>query len=135
MKPLVSVIAITFAFTSISTFAEETWINIATSNDSKTYEIKPGSFGFKKTRNGTPIALVIGKVTDPVTSKVDLYQWYVSATDCASNMGKVVSLNIAGEYQFENDFVFGAGNIGTSLAEAICAVADYAIKQTSDKSL
>lgn len=124
--------------TCVSTFAnaQSEWINIAASSEGNMqWDVQPGSLEFSQTKGGTTIAVVIGRVTYKKTSRIDLYKWYVSATDCKKQMGKVVSLNIDGTYQFENDFVFGSGSIATAMAEAICGAADYRIKETNEKSL
>jgi hypothetical protein len=121
---------------STSAFSEPDWINIATSPDNKSrWDIKPGSLEFSETRGGTSIATVIGKVHDTKTSHINLYRWYVSATDCKNKMGKVVSLNISGDFLFDNDFVFGSGSIATAIAEIICGAANYNINEINDKSL
>lgn len=122
-------------FFSSPSFAESGWVDIATNPDGSVWAAKSGSLEFSETKGKTPIALVVGRVTNSKTSKIDLYKWYVSGTDCASEMGKIVSLNISGEYLFENDFVFGAGNIAAAMAELICGAAQYEIKATKDKSL
>lgn len=129
-------IAILMIASTNITSAETGWIHVASSknNDSK-WEAQKGSFEFSKTKNGTPIAVVVGKVTDNKTSNIDLYKWYVSATDCAKKMGKVVSTKVSGEFDFENDFVFGGGNISSAMAEFICSVADYVTSENNKKSL
>ena len=130
------IIAITIAL-SISAFAyaQTDWITIAATDDGMKWDVQPGSLEFSKTVGGTSIAVVIGKVSDAKTGKINLYKWYVSANDCQTKMGKVVSLGISGEYIFENDFVFGSGNVASSMAEAICNAADYVINERAKKSL
>ena len=125
----------TFTIFSSPSFAESGWVDIATHPDGSVWSAKSGSLEFSKTKGETPIAIVVGRVSNSKTSKIDLYKWYVSGTDCAGEMGKVVSLNISGEYLFENDFVFGAGNIAAAMAESICGAAQYQIKAIKDKSL
>ncbi len=128
--------AAVLACVGISAHAQSEWINIASSSEKENrWDVQPGSLEFSKTKGGTSIAVVIGRTTDTRTSRIDLYKWYVSATDCKNKMGKVVSLKIDGTYQFENDFVFGSGSVATAMAEAICGAADYSIKKTNEKSL
>jgi len=118
-----------------SSFSQSDWINISTSKDDTTWDIKPGSFEFSKTKAGVPIALVVGRTKNPDTSQISLYKWYVTINDCKKQMGSIVSLNIDGTYFHENEFVFGSGNIASSLAETICSVAEYSEKRASEKSL
>lgn len=125
-----------FALASAPVFAESNWIQIAASEDNMTeWHAQPGSLEFSKTKGGIPIAVVVGRITNKRTSQVDLYKWYVSGADCSKRMGKVATLNISGEFQFDNDFVMGSGNIASAIAETICGAADYRINETKDKSL
>ena len=120
---------------SLSAYSQTEWIFVAnTSDDSVRWEAKPGSFEFSETKDGTPIAIIVGKITNKKTSIVALYKWYVSAEDCGRKMGKVVSLNVSGEFVLESDFVFDSGNISSGLAEFICTVADYAVSDKKKKS-
>lgn len=135
MKVNRSLILSILTFFSSPSFAESEWVDIATHPDGSVWAAKAGSLEFSETKGKISIALVVGRVTNSKTSKINLYKWYVSGADCANEMGKVVSLNISGEYEFENDFVFGAGNIAAAMAESICGAAQYRIKTTKDKSL
>ncbi len=132
MNQLIAVAMLVLISTSAA--AQTAWINIAKSNEG-IWDAQPGSLEFSKTKGDIFIAVVVGRITDPKTSKISLYKWYVSASDCKAKMGKVVTLDISGEYKFENDFVFGSGSIATSMAELICGAADYAISEKSKKSL
>lgn len=132
MKRL-AIAAIAFFSLTPST-AEDGWVEIARYEDS-IWHVKSGSLEFGKTKGGTPIAAVIGRVSNFKTSEVALSKWYVSAVDCKRKMGKVITLNISGDYQFENDFVEGAGTIATAMADAICGAADYSINEKNSKSL
>jgi hypothetical protein len=127
-------IAVVFTCAYVSAHAQSDWINIASSAESE-WDIQPGSFEFSKTRGGEYIAVTTGKVIDAKTSQISLYKWYVTANDCKRKMGKFVSLNIDGTFEFQNDFVFGSGSIASSIAEAICSVADYAIKKSYEKGM
>lgn len=115
--------------------AQTEWIDIASNNENMKWAVQAGSLDFSKTRGGVAIAVMIGRIIDPRTSNIILYKWYVSASDCQRKMGKVVTLDISGEYQYENDFVMGSGNIASSMAETICGVADYIISEKNKKGL
>ena len=99
--------------------AQEDWINIANSDDSK-WDVKSGSLENSKTKGGTPIAVVVGRISNTTTKRIELYKWYVSIDDCSRGLGKVVTLGVDGQYKFENDFVNSSGNIATAMAESIC---------------
>ena len=120
--------AIALASCSLSAYSQSEWIFVVnTSDDTVQWEAKPGSFEFSETKSGVPIAMMTGKITNKKTSTIALYKWYVSAEDCGKKMGKVVSLNVSGEFVLESDFVLGSGNVSSGLAEFICTVADYAV--------
>lgn len=132
MKPLF--IAILGLFLTTAS-AQPQWIPVAKSKDNTSWEVQAGSLEFKDTKGGTTVATVTGRVVDLRTSRIDLHKWYVSATDCANGMGKLVTLNISGEFLYDNDFVIGSGNIASELAEAICGAATQQVKQFLEKSL
>ena len=100
----------------------DSWITIAETLDSL-WQVQPGSLDFGKTKNGTVIASVVGKITEKRSRNIDLHKWYVAGADCRRKMGKLVTLKIDGSFAYENDFVFGAGNVASSMAEAICGAA------------
>ncbi|MEW9840569.1 MULTISPECIES: hypothetical protein [Pseudomonas] len=129
---LVSAISL---FLSFSAAAGTNWISLGSTNDGLKWEGKPGSFEFTTTKNKAAVALIAGRVVNSKTSDIQLYKWYVSVADCNNNMGKLVSLSVGGEYEFDSDFMFGSGNVSSSIAEFICAVADDSIKKASGKSL
>ena len=115
--------------------AEEGWVRIASNDKGGKWDIKAASLDISHTRTEIPIAVVIGRITDTKSSGVSLYKWYVPLKDCVAKNGIVATTNMSGEYQFENDFVFGSGNIASSMAEAICGAAMQRIKEVSGKSL
>ncbi|MFV3380353.1 MULTISPECIES: hypothetical protein [Pseudomonas] len=129
---LVSAIAL---FLSFSASAGGDWISLDESKEGFKWEAKPGSFEFSTNRNKVSIAVIAGRVVSSKSSDIDLYKWYVSAADCSKKMGKLVSLGVDGEYQFDNDFMYGSGNVASSIAEFICAVADHNLKKAEGKSL
>ena len=61
MKRLLHIFFALF-FLNGQAIADEKWINIAQSNDKSTWEIKPKSLEFTRTKGGTEIAVVIGRI-------------------------------------------------------------------------
>lgn len=119
-----------------SVAADEGWSLIGVSEKANVrYDVKNGSFELTKTKGEVPIAVVIGRVTDSKTLSIAVYKWYVPLQACVDKFGKVVSLNISGEYQFENDFVFGGGNIAAAMGETICGVAEHYFSESAKKGL
>lgn len=122
-------------FLSLSASAGTNWISLDETKDGSKWEAKPGSFEFSTNRNKISVAVIAGRVVNSKTSEIQLYKWYVTAADCSKKMGKLVSLGVDGEYQFDNDFMYGSGSVASSIAEFICAVADNNIKKAEGKSL
>lgn len=120
---------------SFSISADNTWIKLASADDGSKWEALVGSFEFAKTKNNVPIALLAGRVTSAKRKQIDLNKWYVTGADCKSEMGKLVTLSVSGEYQFENDFIFDSGNAASLIAKFICEVAELSIKKSDSKSL
>ena len=116
MKKLVSIFV--FLTLSLPLLADESWIYIASSAESIWYG-QPGSFEEVNTKAGVPIAAILGKIQNTKTSHIDLYKWYVSLSDCERNLGKLVTLDIDGNYRFDNDYVKGSGNVASQIAEFI----------------
>ena len=132
MKPY-SVGALVALLTTCA-MAQSDWIVIGETDDSK-WEIKPGSLEVSKTKSQTNIAVVVGRVTDRKTNIISLYKWYVSLSDCKRELGQIVSLNIDGSYSFENSFVFGSGNVASSMAKNICGAYTYQTNAQQGKGM
>jgi len=131
----VVVVSAILSLLSCSVSAETSWISLVSSSDGSKWEAKPGSFEFSKNKSDVAIAVLAGRVVSPKPTKIDLHKWYVSAVDCNNKMGKLVTLSVSGEYQFENDFIFESGNVASYIAKFICDVADQSIKNANGKSL
>lgn len=99
--------------------AQTDWVNVG-ETDAMVWDIQAGSLDELKTKGGTSIAIVVGRVTTKATKQIDVGKWYVTADDCERKMGKLVTLDVDGKYRYENDVVFGAGSIGSEVAEVIC---------------
>lgn len=132
---LFGVVSAISLFLSFSASAETNWISLGETDEGIKWEAKPGSFEFTTNRNKAPIAVIAGRVVNSKNSGIELYKWYVSAADCSKKMGKIVSLSVGGEYQFDTDFMYGSGSVASGIAEFICAVADNQIKKAEGKSL
>ncbi len=114
--------------------AQQDWIRIAETDESS-WHVRPGSLELSRTKGQVPIALVVGRVSNRKSQQVSLYKWYVSVADCQREMGKLVTLNVDGSYAFENDFVFGSGNVASGMAESICGAWTFQVKVRDSKGL
>ena len=90
------------------------------------------SHGF---RSGIDIALVLGQVQKQKNNKVTYSKWYVTTSDCERGLGKLVILNVNGDYDFESDFVTEGNNIASGIADFICSVYKFDKKQKQGKGV
>ena len=119
---------------SASVTAQTEWVNVA-SSDTAEYDIQAGSLEELNTKGGIPIATVIGRTTRKSTKRIELSKWYVSFKDCDRTLGKIVTLDVDGKYQFESDFVFGGGNIASALSEMICGSLKKRVEAREQKGI
>lgn len=115
--------------------ADDGWLTIALSKDGMSWQAKPGSLEFSKTKGGTPIAVVTGRVTEKSKSRITVEKWYVALSECVAEQGKLVTLKISGDFHYESDFVFGSGNVASGMAEMICAAAEQKAVEAGNKGL
>lgn len=125
-----------FLLVAASSFAmaDDGWIPAA-SNDQVEFSIKKKSGEITKNKAGDDIFVVVGRVLDKKSGKINLEKWYVKYSDCLNKQGQIVTLTLGGDYQYENDFVFGAGSIASSNAELICAGYEYVINKNNEKGI
>ena len=93
------------------------WVFISEGNTAKIYA-KKGSF---KTENG--YFEIVTKESYKSSNTVGIYKRRVSANDCRNEMGQLLTFDLSGKLIATNDFAFGAGNVGSTIAEFICGVA------------
>ena len=115
-------------------FGQSEWVSVASTDDME-WEFRSGSFEETVTKGGESIFVALGRVTGKIDKKIDLRKSYVSVRDCARKMGKVVTLGIDGSFRFENDFVFGGGNVASAMAEFLCGVQEYRVKNREKKGI
>ncbi|WP_370305728.1 hypothetical protein [Sinimarinibacterium flocculans] len=115
--------------------ADDGWVTVAASNDGTTWQAKSGSLEFTQTKGSTPIVVVTGRVTEKSGSRITVEKWYVPVSDCVKEQGTIVTLSISGEFKYENDFVFGSGNVASGMAELICGAAKQKAIEANNKGL
>ena len=90
-----------------------------------------GSYELSANKSGEQVAVITAKSNDNKGGRIHLHKKYVRTKDCIAEQGKIVSLTMDGEFAYENEFVFGAGSIATSIAETICGIYNQD-RQTKD---
>lgn len=114
--------------------ANDGWTLVAESNTVQ-YSAQNGSFISSQTRGGTEIFVVIGKSHDSTTNQISIEKWYVSVSDCAQGHGNLVTLDIDGNFKFENSYANGGGSVASGIAETICALGALYREQAVKKSI
>ncbi len=107
-------------------FAQE-WIQVASNNDGDVWSIKAGSFELTRNRSGQEIAVVLGSTHVSSTNRITYRKWYVTGQDCIAGLGKMVTLDVTGEFRFDSDFVKSGQSIAAAIADTICGL--YAIER------
>lgn len=131
MKRVISGILLVAACSSVMA---DGWVQ-TTSNDTHQFSIKKGTGEITKNKAGEDIFVVIGRMYGKKSKKIDLEKWYVTVADCLKKEGKLVTLSLAGDFMYENDFVFQGGSIASANAELICGGYDYAKQETLEKGI
>ena len=102
-------------------YAESDWVLIAASDDNiNIWEGRKKSQEDTTTKGGIKISVFSGRIFNKKEKSYTFQKWYVSHEDCIAGYGKVVSLDIQGKYQHENDFVINGGNVASAVAEIAC---------------
>lgn len=104
------------------------WLPVS-SSDRADYFGLAGSFKVTTNKAGDEIAVMTGKNDNKADRTVTLEKLYVRVRDCKAQQGKVVALTMEGDFKYDFDFIFGAGNVGSTKAEFICGVYDHLNKK------
>ncbi|MBL8541587.1 MAG: hypothetical protein JNK68_14665 [Betaproteobacteria bacterium] len=86
------------------------------------FDVRKGSFEFKKNNNDMPLATIIAR--DRSMGRTHFYRMGVTAEDCGKGMGKLVEWDLDGKLIESYDYVRDGGNNGSALADSICGVAE-----------
>ena len=99
------------------------WLLItSSSDDTRAYSAKIGSFEITTTKGGISVAMILGQIENKANNSVTYKKWYVSTSDCESGIGKLVALKVNGDYDVEADYVSKGNSIASHIADAICIV-------------
>lgn len=128
MKKYFCVLAVLCALPSI---ADEGWTLISTNSDFE-YSGKHGSFERVRNKSNDMVFVIVGREVNKKTKNIGVEKWYVRDSDCRRKQGKIVTLSINGDFKYDNDFVFGAGNVASGMAEFICSI-EGAVKAADDR--
>jgi len=106
------------------------WISLS-STDAYTWEGRAGSLERTVTRGGKQVATASGRVINKKTSQISFEKWYVTEADCRAGYGKLITLNMDGDFQYESEFVETGGTVASSLASMLCSI----VKQADAKGI
>lgn len=104
----------------VQAIAAEDWIVIA-STDAMLWEGQARSLHAAKNNGGQDVVVASGRVIDKASKSIQFERWYVTISACRIGSGKLVTTDLAGTFQFENDFVLKGGNVASSLADMLCS--------------
>lgn len=116
-----------------SAMAQE-WIRVSTSDETD-YDILAGSLNVIMNKSGEEVAVVTGKERNKKTKNIVLEKVYVRTDHCLKKQGKGVVLDLDGNYKYEYDFIFGAGSVGTTIAETICGAYQKRMEEANKKGI
>jgi hypothetical protein len=119
---------------STTALAGSGWVDVAASG-SDTFSIKTDSFRITTTDGGKQAARVIGRDVDSSTTQVSVEIWYVTTPECDNGYGNLVTLDIDGNFKYENPFADGAGSVASSIAKVICGVYEQKKRDAAQKSI
>jgi hypothetical protein len=103
---------------SLAAAQDDIWITVGRT-DKTSWHVKAGSATATEMQ-GVPVVLVIGRITVHATSRMTVYKWYVSISDCERGMGQVVVLDSNDAYRYKQEFVSGDDSAASGLAKYIC---------------
>lgn len=105
---------------SLSANAQE-WVKAAES-ETNIFYIQVGSSRITNNDDGVKVIAVNGKQSNNATKRITTVQWYVPIRHCLLKRGKLIVTDTVGKYLSEHDFIFGSGNIASSISEVICRI-------------
>lgn len=108
---------------TFSATAADTWVKVSESTD-LIYDVKSGSVQRGTTdRSSEPIIAFLVRTKDKRSSSTQFEKNYVTLADCELGYGKLVTTDLDGKAKYSTDFVLEGGNVASTLAEALCALA------------
>jgi hypothetical protein len=121
-RKVVVFLAIIF-YGTCTALAQDTWVPVS-STLTHVFEVRAGSFEFAVIeRTNEPIAAIIVRARELSSSKLQFEKNYVRLSDCRAGFGKLVATDLNGRAKYDNDFIFDGGNVSSTIAETLCALA------------
>ncbi|MFM8866582.1 MAG: hypothetical protein ACKOFG_17145 [Limnohabitans sp.] len=117
-----------FAF-HVSGHAQD-WLTFAETSTGR-WDFRAGTRDFSKNRGGENIIFAEGRIFWKKDSKIEFVKWYAKVDDCNKGNGKLVTTNMSGDFQFDNDFVLNGGSVASSLADALC----YPLRRQNERGI
>lgn len=119
-----------------SAAAENGWTSIGkTERSNVEYDLRNGSFDIIEIKDNIKFAVVVGRINDPKTFKIEVFRWAVPLQACADKFGTVLSFNLSYEYITKDEFIFGGGNMAAAMGESICSIAEFYVQLMNKKGL
>lgn len=119
MKNLLLILLMTI---SVTVNAADEWFFVS-STDKLNYDVKVGSVRIIKNNAGVPVVVGVGKVTNKANNEISFEQVYVTLSHCAAGYGSLVTVDLNGKVNYDNDFVFGGGTMASTISKFLCDIA------------
>lgn len=104
-------------------FAQGSWVQVSRSS-TQVWEARAGSFEYSLTESTRePIVAMVVRVRDINGGRVEFERNYVRLSHCRAGFGKLVATDLNGRAKYDNDFILDGGNVASSIAETLCALA------------
>lgn len=112
-----------------SAHADSDWVSVGKDKLSA-FDVRVGSYE-ERYVNGKAVYSVLFRYTDNKTKQIELMHWNVTPSDCARKYGSLFATDLTNDQvQLTNAFVFSAGTIASSVAEAICGIHEKRVDAT-----
>lgn len=136
MKKIFAALAlITLSFSAVAQNNNDSpWISVS-GNDTHKNEFRVGTYELSRTKNGEEVAVVVNRRTVFSTNRITMNKQYVRTRDCHRGFGKLVTLDLNGDFLYDNDYVNDGGTIASANAEFICLVYAADLKKRSSNGI
>ncbi|MGE8318341.1 MAG: hypothetical protein ACN6O3_06300 [Comamonas sp.] len=136
-KIILALAAILFSFNFNISMAEQRttpWMDITESKDSL-YSYRMGSFDSATTKGGKNVSSIVVQIKNKKENSASYQKYYVSNEHCDLGMGKLIALDMNGEFIYENDFVSSGNSVSSGISDFICAFYKLNKKEKQDKGI
>lgn len=97
------------------------WVEVAASK-SLAVDFKRGSFEIGENKGGKTLAVALARIRDLSNDNLEFRKHYVTTIDCDRGHGKLVSLDLEGNYVADIDYVSQGNTLASGIGDMLCAL-------------